>query len=178
MQANTYDQSSIDALEIGEITADQLEAMSLVNLAEIIGWIERSRGDIRTYELAVNQELQRRFQERAAQVRSSQAKSTGTVRFAHGDFTVVAELPKRVDYDQAKLRAAVEELRMRGEDPNDYVAFEISVPESNWHGFSPGIRELFQDARTVKAGRQRFKLTRLRADEIPASSNDSDFGAN
>ena len=167
MQVNTYDQSSIDALEIGEITADQLEAMSLVNLAEIIGWIERSRGDIRTYEIAVNQELQRRFQER-----------TGTVRFAQGAFTVVAELPKRVDYNQAKLRAAVEELRLRGEDPNDYVAFEISVPESNWHGFTPGIRELFQDARTVKSGRQSFKLTRLRADEIPAPSNDSDFGAN
>ena len=178
MQVNTHDQPSIDALEIGEMTAAELEAISLVKLAEIIGWIERSRDDIRTYEVAVHQELQRRFQDRAAQVRSSQAKSTGTVRFAQGDFMVVAELPKRVDYDQVKLRAAVEALRLRDEDPNEYVAFEISVPEAKWHEFTPGIRTLFQDARTVKAGRQSFKLIRLRADEIPVPSNDSDFGAN
>jgi hypothetical protein len=57
------------------------------------------------------------------------------------------------------------------------VVIEINVPESNWHRFAPGIKELFERARTVKTGRQSFKLIRLRADEIPAPSNDPKFGA-
>jgi hypothetical protein len=176
MQSNTPDRQAIDMAAVGELTADQLEALSLHTLCEIISWVERTRGDIRSYESIVNHELARRFQERAAQVRSSQAKSTGTVRFAQGEFTVVADLVKKVEYDQVQLKQAVTELRQRGQDPEDFVVIEINVPESNWHQFAPGIRELFERARTVKTGRQSFKLIRLRADEIPAPSNDPKFG--
>jgi hypothetical protein len=177
MQSKKPEGQAIDMAAIGELTPDQLEALSLHNLCGIIGWAERTRGDIRNYESIVNQELARRFQERAAQVRSSQAKSTGTVRFTQEEFTVVADLAKKVEYDQVQLKQAVTELRRRGEDPEDYVVIEINVPESNWHQFAPGVKQLFENARTVKTGRQSFKLIRLRADEIPAPSNDQTFGA-
>jgi hypothetical protein len=41
-----------------------------------------------------------RYATRAAEERQAQAKDTGTVRFDDGDFTVVADLPKRVEWDQ------------------------------------------------------------------------------
>ena len=47
--------------------------------------------------------LAHRYGDRAAAVRRGAGKDTGTVRFGDGDFTVVADLPKRVDWDQDRL---------------------------------------------------------------------------
>ena len=66
--------------------------------------------------------LHRRFGERAHQLRQDAGKSTGTVRFPDDGFTVVADLPKRTEYDQRKLKEAVEALRKWGENPEDYVS--------------------------------------------------------
>ena len=43
-----------------------------------------------------NTALEVRFATRAAEVRSASGKDTGTVRLIEGDFTIVADLPKRV----------------------------------------------------------------------------------
>jgi hypothetical protein len=55
-----------------------------------------------------------RYADRAIEERRAAAKDTGTVRFHDGDFTVVADLPKRVDWDQAQLAAMVERIRAAG----------------------------------------------------------------
>ena len=41
-----------------------------------------------------------RYATRAAEERQAAGKDTGTIRFDDGDFTVVADLPKRVDWDR------------------------------------------------------------------------------
>lgn len=56
-----------------------------------------------------------RYGERASQARIAMAKDTGTVRFADGAVTVVADLPKKVEWDQAKLAALVETIRAEGD---------------------------------------------------------------
>jgi hypothetical protein len=58
-----------------------------------------------------------RYATRAAEERQARAKDTGTVRFDDGDFTVVADLPKRVDWDQQMLARIVERIRASGDDP-------------------------------------------------------------
>jgi hypothetical protein len=123
----------------------------------------------------LHQELVTRFKAPAAQIRTAHGKEAGTVRFTQDGHTIVADLPKRVEYDQKKLRVAVDELRARGENPNDYVAFEISISEAAWNGYTPSMRELFQDARTVKTGKPTFELIKLAPDAIPDPSNDNYF---
>ena len=46
---------------------------------------------------------------------------TGAVRFDDGDFTVVADLPKRVDWDQGRLADMVARIEEAGDDPSEYV---------------------------------------------------------
>ena len=58
-----------------------------------------------------------RYATRAAEERQAAGKDTGTIRFDDGDFTVVADLPKRVDWDQDRLAAMVERIRAAGDDP-------------------------------------------------------------
>jgi hypothetical protein len=100
-----------------------------------------------------------KYGEEAAEARRLAGKDTGTVRFDDGDVTVVADLPKRVDWDQAKLAAIVERIRAAGDEPAEYVETSFKVAERNYGAWPTAIREGFEAARTVKPGKPTFKLT-------------------
>jgi len=93
-----------------------------------------------------------RYATRAAEERQAQAKDTGTVRFDDGDFTVVADLPKRVEWDQPQLAAMVERIRAAGDDATEYVEIAFKVPERKYAAWPDAIRQGFEPARTVKTG--------------------------
>ena len=88
----------------------------------------------------------------AAEARRAAGKDTGSVRFADGDVTVVADLPKRIDWDQQKLAAMVERIRAAGDDPAEYVAVSYKVAERSYAAWPRAIREGFEPARTVRPG--------------------------
>src|SRR6056297_1772823 len=99
-----------------------------------------------------------RYATRAAEERQAQAKDTGTVRFDDGDFTVVADLPKRVEWDQDKLAAMVERIRASGDDPAQYVDVTIRVSERKYAAWPQAIRAEFEPARIVKTGTLKVDL--------------------
>jgi hypothetical protein len=99
-----------------------------------------------------------KYGEKAAEARQAAGKDTGTVRFDDGDVTVVADLPKRVDWDQDRLAAMVERIRAAGDDPAEYVEFAIRVPERNYAAWPTAIREGFEPARTVRPGQLTIQL--------------------
>ena len=101
-----------------------------------------------------------RYGERASQARVAMAKDTGTVRFADGAVTVVADLPKKVEWDQARLAALVETIRAEGENPTDYVEITFGVSERAYGAWPESIRRAFTPARTLKTGKQTFRLLR------------------
>ena len=86
------------------------------------------------------------------------AKDTGTVRFDDGDITVVADLPKRVEWDQARLAAMVERIRAAGDDPAEYVEISFKVAERNYAAWPAAIRQGFEPARTVRPGQLTIQL--------------------
>ena len=99
-----------------------------------------------------------RYATRAAEERQAQAKDTGTVRFDDGDFTVVADLPKRVEWDQSQLAAMVERIRAAGDDPAEYVDVAFKVPERKYAAWPDAIRQGFEPARTVKTGALKVEI--------------------
>jgi hypothetical protein len=99
-----------------------------------------------------------RFATRAAEERRVQAKDTGTVRFDEGDFTLVADLPKRVDWDQDRLAAMVARIRAAEDDPAQYVDITYKVPERKYTAWPEAIRAGFEPARTVGSGKPSFRL--------------------
>ncbi|EDP62041.1 hypothetical protein BAL199_09605 [alpha proteobacterium BAL199] len=99
-----------------------------------------------------------KYADRAQAVRQAADKDTGTIRFDDGAVTVIADLPKRVDWDQQKLAALIERIRAEGDDPDEYVDVAIKVPERKYTAWPGHIREAFEPARTVRAGKPSFKL--------------------
>ena len=73
--------------------------------------------------------------------------------------TVVADLPKRVEWDQGKLAAVVERIRATGDDPAEYVEVTYKVAERAYTAWPEHIRSAFTAARTVRTGRSTFKLS-------------------
>ena len=106
-----------------------------------------------------------RYATRAAEERQLLAKDTGTVRFDDGDFTVVADLPKRVDWDQDRLAAMVARIRDAGDDPAEYVDLAYKVPERKYAAWPEAIRQGFEPARTVRSGTLKVEILAQGADQ-------------
>jgi len=100
-----------------------------------------------------------RYEQRAIAVRAGAGKDTGTIRFQDGAVEVVADLPKKVEWDQAQLAAMADRIRAGGEDPSEYLEVSLKVPERAYVAWPERIRQAFEPARTVRSGRQTFKLT-------------------
>lgn len=99
-----------------------------------------------------------KYGDQAQEARRAEGKDTGAVRLQDGPVTVVAELPKRVDWDQAMLAGLVERIRADGADPAEYVDIAFSVPERKYTAWPTDIRQEFEPARTVRTGRPKFRL--------------------
>jgi len=99
-----------------------------------------------------------KYADRAVMARMEASKDTGTVRFEDGAVTVIAELPKRVDWDQAQLADLVERISAAGDDPTVYVDVSFKVPERKYAAWPESIRQSFAPARTVRTGSLKVKL--------------------
>ena len=100
-----------------------------------------------------------RYGQRAVALRAEQRKDTGSVRFTDGYVSIVADLPKRVEWDQDRLAAVVDRIRAAGDNPAEYVEVTYKVPERAYTAWPEHIRTAFTAARTVRTGKATFKLT-------------------
>ena len=151
--ANRPQLGDLTTMPIGEIAA--LPAGVLALLQE-----EAEEAAKAAHSLAdgLNGAIALRYGERAAAARRAEGKDTGTVRFEDDDVTVIADLPKKVDWDHARLGAMVERIRSAGEDPADYVETTFRVSERKYGAWPAAIREGFEGARTVRPGKASFRL--------------------
>ena len=150
-----------------EITEPPLEALAALPLAELdrlLRELALVKDRVRLCDTTLHGVMNLLFQERADKLRQRAGKSTGTVRFEESGFVIVSDLPKKVEYDQPTLQAAVATLRAWGEDPEDYITLEVKVSEAKYNAWPPAIRALFEPARTLGTGKASYKLERVAAD--------------
>ena len=150
---NTPTPEDLPSLSAAEIAALPVELLAILQ-REIDERLKRDRAAKTRFDAG----LAVRYATRATEERQAVGKDTGTVRFDDGDFTVVADLPKRVDWDQAQLAAMVERIRAAGNDPAQYVDIAFKVPERKYAAWPDAIRQGFEPARTVGSGSPSFRL--------------------
>jgi len=135
-----------------------LAQMPVELLAALQGELDHASRQLKSATARFSTALEVRYATRAAEARRACGKDTGTVRLADGDFTVVADLPKRVDWDQETLAAMVARIRAAGDNPAQYVDITIKVPERKYTAWPDAIREGFEPARTVRTGALKVTL--------------------
>ena len=103
-----------------------------------------------------------KYRDPAAALRRSAGKDTGTVRIEDGDVVVVADLPKRVKWEQERLARIVERIRAGGDDPTEYVTIELAVSERAYSAWPNAIRTAFEPARTVETGKPSYRFENIK----------------
>jgi hypothetical protein len=144
------DLARLDAGDIAELPAETLLDLQ----RDVEAALKTAKAD----KARIDDALIIKYAGHVARLRAEQGKDTGTVRFQDGDVTIVAELPKRVDWDQAMLAELVDRIRAAGDDPGEYVDLTFKVPERKYTAWPETIREAFAPARTVRAGKPSFHL--------------------
>ena len=140
-------------MPVGEIAALSGEMLALLQ--------EEADAALRHAKAAKDQldgALDRKYSPQATEHRRQDGKDTGTVRFDDGAVTVVADLPKKVEWDQEQLATTVERIRASGDDPSEYVDLAFKVSERKYGAWPAHIRAAFESARTVKTGKPTFTL--------------------
>jgi hypothetical protein len=152
---------------------DDLMSMSSQEIAalpvELLATLQREIDERLKHDKAVKARLDgaliHRYTDRAAELRHEIGKDTGTVRFDDGDFTIVADLPKRIAWDQKQLTALAKQIRDGGEDPTEYIDATFKVSERKYSAWPEYLRQDFEPARTVKPGTLKIELVSQEVDQ-------------
>jgi hypothetical protein len=148
---------AVPTTPIGEIAALPAEQLALLQqeAAEALAKAKRLKDWL-------DSSIDLKYRDQAAALRRSSGKDTGTVRIEDGDVVVVADLPKRVKWEQARLAGIVERIRAGGDDPAEYVTVEFAVSERAYGAWPNTIRAAFEPARTVETGKPSYRLEKIK----------------
>ena len=143
----------LDRLAIGDIAAlppDMLLALQETALAETA----RIRGLRDRLEAGIAE----RYGAATEAERAAQGKTSGTVRIEDDGITIIADLPKKVSWDQDSLAAMADRIAASGDDPTEYLEIAYRVPERRFGAWPEAMREGFAAARSETTGKPVFRL--------------------
>jgi len=158
MTSNRTTLAQMREMDTGQIT--QVPIDHLVLLADDVAELKADAKQVGDKFAAA---LHARFGDQAAVTRRMEGKDTGRIRLVMDCVEIVADLPRKTEWDQKRLAEAVAVILTWEENPADYVAIEMSVPETRYSAWPPRIRALFEPARTVSAGRPSYTLRSIQS---------------
>jgi len=147
-----YPENIPDTNAMLNLPAGELALLPVELLAALQGELDHAAKQLKSASAKFNAALDVRYATRAAEARRACGKDTGTVRLIDGDYTIVADLPKRVDWDQEKLAEIAANIADGGEDPAEFIDTKLSVSERKYGALPESWRKGLEPARTVRTG--------------------------
>ena len=148
----TYPKNTLSVDDMLNLPTGEMAQMPVELLAALQAELDNAARQLKSAALRLNAAFEVRYATRAAEARRACGKDTGTVRLVDGDYAVVADLPKRVDWDQEKLAQIAQNIASAGEDPTEFIDTKLSVSERTYGALPEAWRKGFEPARTVKMG--------------------------
>lgn len=147
---------SLDAML--NMPTGELAQMPVELLASLQAELAHAAKQLKAANTRFNTALEVRYATRAAEVRQACGKDTGTVRLVDGDYTIVADLPKRIDWSQEQLAQIAANIADSGEDPAEFIDTKLTVSERKYGALPEAWRKGFEPARTVRVGALKVTL--------------------
>lgn len=148
----------ITLADIHRMPVGQIAALPAGQLALLKGAAEEQLTQAKSVADWLDGAISLKYADRAQDSRQEAGKDTGTIRFEDDGVTVIAELPKRIDWDQALLAQIAENIASAGEDPAEFIETKLSVSERKYGALPESWRKGFEPARTVRTGKPKFRL--------------------
>ena len=153
-----YPENIPDTNAMLNLPTGELAQLPVELLAALQGELDHAAKQLKSASTKFSAALEVRYATRAAEARRACGKDTGTVRLVDGDYTVVADLPKRVDWDQEKLAHIARNIADSGENPAEFIDTKLSVSERKYGALPAAWRDGFEPARTVRTGALKITL--------------------
>ncbi|MCW3780311.1 hypothetical protein [Defluviimonas salinarum] len=148
----------ITLADIHRMPVGQIAALPADQLALLKGAADEQLTQAKSVADWLDGAISLKYADRAQDTRQEAGKDTGTIRFADDGVTVIAELPKRIDWDQALLAQIAENIASAGEDPAEFIETKLSVSERKYGALPESWRKGFEPARKVRTGKPKFRL--------------------
>ncbi|MCE8540227.1 hypothetical protein KBY27_22410 [Ruegeria pomeroyi] len=148
----------ITLADIHRMPVGQIAALPADQLALLKGAADEQLTQAKSVADWLDGAISLKYADRAQDTRQEAGKDTGTIRFEDDGVTVIAELPKRIDWDQALLAQIAENIASAGEDPAEFIEIKLSVSERKYSVLPESWRKGFEPARTVRTGKPKFRL--------------------
>ncbi|WNO10515.1 hypothetical protein [Teredinibacter sp. KSP-S5-2] len=107
---------------------------------------------------SIDAALSLKFSEKAKVLRDLTGKETGVVNFEDDGLPIVADQPKKIEWDQDQLASIAHNIRQANLDPTEFMDITYKVPERKFNGWSHALQQTYAPARTVKLGKPTFKF--------------------
>ena len=154
----TYPENTPSVDDMLNMPTGALAQMPVELLADLQAELAHAAKQLKAATARFNTALEVRYATRAAEARRACGKDTGTVRLVDGDYTVVVDLPQRVEWDQDKLAQIAQNIADSGENPAEFIDTKQTVSERKYGALPEAWRKGFEPARTVKVGTLRLRL--------------------
>jgi hypothetical protein len=151
---------SIFPADIAEMSIAQLASLPTQQLYEVDANIDKAITWLKGARTKVDAALEQRFGQQGREALHDSARDFGTAHFNVDGVHVKYELPKKVSWDQKKLKAIAERIVASGETVESYLDVKLSISETRYTNWPPALQQQFADARTVDAGKPTFELSR------------------
>lgn len=148
----------ITLADIHRMPVGQIAALPADQLALLKGAADEQLTQAKSVADWLDGAISLKYADRAQDTRQEAGKDTGTIRFEDDGVTVIADLPKRIDWDQQLLAQIAENIASAGEDPAEFIETKLSVSERKYGALPDSWRKGFEPARTVRTGKPKFRL--------------------
>lgn len=153
------DNLSTEMLESGEV--EELAKLDPETLDALFWKVNDELTTAKRRDHRLHQVFERRYAARASEALLRDGRDTGTTHLTDGDYQITVTRPKRVKWNDAKLRSALDTLEP--EEARHLAKVTVSIDERKFAAASPRIQALFSDARTVETGKPTYSLARREA---------------
>ena len=154
----TYPENTPSVDDMLNMPTGELAQMPVELLVSLQAELAQAAKQLKSANVRFSTALEVRYASRAAEARQACGKDTGTVRLTDGDYTVVADLPKRIDWSQEKLAQIAANIADSGEDPAEFIDTKLTVSERKYGALPEAWRKGFEPARTARTGKPQFRL--------------------
>ena len=156
---NTLNPEQIISMPVGDLAAQTGESLfDLKNSAtELLVFAKKIAERI-------DQAIEIKYSALAHEMRMAAGKDTGVVHLKDGVLHITADLPKKVEWNQAQLADIAKRIVASGGDPSEYIEIAYKVSESKFTAWPESIRSGFESARTLKTGKPSFRIALLKED--------------
>lgn len=145
--------NDLDGMQIGAIAA-----LHISDLAALMEDADVMTKKAKTYKDWLSGAMNIKYDDRVKAAFKDASKDTGTIHINDDEFDVEVEVKKTVAWDTSALALAFE--AMPADEADHYCKCKLEVDERKYVAAPPAIKSMLEPARTLKAGKPAYSITR------------------